>query len=90
MLLQAEPSLPGEWLFELELDGYRAIAGRVGGTVYLRSRKRVAFDGSRRTVTDGPFAHPRELTTRFWLWTVKDMDEAIRVGEALPEPYAGA
>ena len=29
--------------------------------------KRVLFDGSSRTVTDGPFAHPRELTTGFRL-----------------------
>jgi len=31
MLLQAETTLPGRWLYELKLDGYRAIAGRVGG-----------------------------------------------------------
>src|SRR5688572_1055378 len=39
--------------------------------------KRIAFDGPGRTVIDGPFAHPRELVAGFWLWTVKDMDEAV-------------
>jgi hypothetical protein len=39
--------------------------------------KRVAFDGSGRTVSDGPFAATSELVAGFWLWEVKDMDEAV-------------
>jgi len=39
--------------------------------------KRVAFDGAGRPVIDGPFAQPRELVAGFWLWEVKDMDEAV-------------
>src|SRR5215468_7395975 len=39
--------------------------------------KRVAFDGPGRTVIDGPFAATRELVAGFWLWEVKDMDEAV-------------
>ena len=39
--------------------------------------KRIAFDGPRRTVIDGPFAETRELVAGFWLWEVKDMDEAV-------------
>src|SRR5882757_7294720 len=39
--------------------------------------KRVAFDGPNRTVIDGPFAETRELVAGFWLWEVKDMDEAV-------------
>src|SRR5919202_25034 len=38
--------------------------------------KRVVFDGASRTVIDGPFAETRELVAGFWLWQVKDMDEA--------------
>jgi hypothetical protein len=38
--------------------------------------KRIAFDGLLRTVIDGPFAETRELVAGFWLWEVKDMDEA--------------
>jgi hypothetical protein len=39
--------------------------------------KRVKFEGSRRTVIDGPFAESKELIAGFWLWQVKSMDEAI-------------
>ncbi len=39
--------------------------------------KRVAFDGGDRTVIDGPFAETRELVAGFWLWNVKNMDEAV-------------
>ncbi len=38
MLLQADSMLPEGWLYKRKLDGYRAIAGRVGGTMYVRSR----------------------------------------------------
>jgi hypothetical protein len=30
--------------------------------------KRVAFNGPRRTVIDGPFAETRELVAGYWLW----------------------
>ena len=39
--------------------------------------KRIAFDGPGRTVIDGPFPETRELVAGFWLWEVKDMDEAV-------------
>jgi hypothetical protein len=38
---------------------------------------RVKFDGSKRTVRDGPFAETKELIAGFWLWQVKSKDEAI-------------
>jgi hypothetical protein len=38
---------------------------------------RVKFSGSRRTVTDGPFAETKELIAGFWLWQVKSREEAI-------------
>jgi hypothetical protein len=39
--------------------------------------KRVRFNGNDRTVTDGPFAETKELLAGFWLWQVKDMDDAV-------------
>ena len=39
--------------------------------------KRVRFEGSKRTVIDGPFAEAKELIAGFWLWQVKSMDEAV-------------
>jgi hypothetical protein len=39
--------------------------------------KRVRFQGGERTVVDGPFTESKELIAGFWLWQVRDMDEAI-------------
>ena len=38
---------------------------------------RVRFSGSERTVIDGPFTESKELLAGYWLWQVRDMDEAI-------------
>ena len=51
--------------------------------------KRVAFDGANRTVIDGPFGQPRELVAGFWLWEVKDMDEAVAWVKRCPNPMPG-
>lgn len=39
--------------------------------------KRVRFEGSKRTIIDGPFAETKELIAGFWLWQVRSMDEAV-------------
>jgi hypothetical protein len=39
--------------------------------------KRVRFNGKERTVIDGPFTETKELVAGFWVWQVKDMDEAV-------------
>jgi hypothetical protein len=51
--------------------------------------KRVAFDGLGRTVIDGPFAETKELVAGFWLWDVKDMDEAVAWVKRCPNPMPG-
>ncbi len=51
--------------------------------------KRVAFDGASRTVIDGPFAETKELIAGFWLWEVKDMDEALAWVKKCPNPMPG-
>ena len=51
--------------------------------------KRIAFDGLLRTVIDGPFAETRELVAGFWLWEVKDMDEAVAWVKRCPNPMPG-
>ncbi len=48
--------------------------------------KRVAFDGNKRTVIDGPFAEARELVAGFAIWEVKDMDEALAWVARCPNP----
>jgi hypothetical protein len=56
--------------------------------------KRVAFDGPARTVISGPFAktgaQTRELVAGFWLWDVRDMDEALAWVQRCPNPMPGA
>jgi hypothetical protein len=51
--------------------------------------KRVAFDGPRRTVIDGPFAATGELVAGYWLWQVKDMAEAVEWVKRCPNPMPG-
>ena len=51
--------------------------------------KRIAFDGPSRTVIDGPFAETRELVAGFWIWEVKDMDEAVEWAKRCPNPMPG-
>jgi hypothetical protein len=51
--------------------------------------KRVAFDGPKRAVIDGPFAETRELVAGFWLWEVKDMAEAVEWVKRCPNPMLG-
>ena len=38
---------------------------------------RVKFEGTKRTVIDGPFSETKELIAGFWLWQVKSREEAI-------------
>jgi hypothetical protein len=51
--------------------------------------KRVAFDGASRVVIDGPFRETNELVAGFWLWQVKDMQEAIAWVKRCPNPMPG-
>ena len=48
--------------------------------------KRVRFNGTNRTVIDGPFAETKELIAGFWLWQVRSMDEAIEWIKRCPNP----
>jgi hypothetical protein len=38
---------------------------------------RVKFEGSKRSVIDGPFPETKELIAGFWIWKVKSMQDAI-------------
>jgi hypothetical protein len=51
--------------------------------------KRIAFDGAGRKVLEGPFAATRELVAGYWLWQVKDMDEAVAWVKRCPNPMPG-
>ena len=49
--------------------------------------KRVHFSGTKRTVTDGPFAETKELIAGYWVWKVKSMDEAVEWVKRCPNPH---
>ncbi len=51
--------------------------------------KRVVFDGEGRTIINGPFPAVSELVAGFWLWEVKDMDEALEWVNRCPNPMPG-
>ena len=51
--------------------------------------KRVHFDGTKRSVTDGPFAETKELVAGFWIWQVRSMEEAIEWAKRCPNPMPG-
>ena len=51
--------------------------------------KRIAFDGDSRRVIDGPFAETRELVAGYWVWEVRDMDEAVEWVKRCPNPMPG-
>jgi hypothetical protein len=54
-----------------------------------RFGKRIHFDGTRRSVTDGPFAETKELVAGFWIWQVRSMEEAIEWAKRCPNPMPG-
>jgi len=51
--------------------------------------KRIAFDGASRTVIDGPFAEARELVAGYWIWEVRNMEEAVAWAKRCPNPMPG-
>lgn len=38
---------------------------------------RVRFEGSSKTVIDGPFSESKELVAGFWIWQVRSREEAL-------------
>ncbi|HEY8575022.1 MAG TPA: YciI family protein [Devosia sp.] len=51
--------------------------------------KRVVFDGASRMVIDGPFSETKELVAGYWIWQVRDMDEAVEWVKRCPNPMFG-
>ena len=47
---------------------------------------RIHFSGDQRNVVDGPFAEAKELIAGYWIWQVRDMDEAIEWAKRCPNP----
>ena len=60
-----------------------------GGLKPTSKGARVAFSGADRTLTRGPFGNVGELVSGFWIWKVKDLDEAIDWVRRCPNPMPG-
>jgi hypothetical protein len=50
---------------------------------------RVTFNGSKRTVVDGPFTEAKELVAGYWIWQCKSLAEAIEWVKRCPNPHDG-
>ena len=50
---------------------------------------RIRFDGSQRTVIDGPFAETKELISGYWIIQVKSREEAIEWASRCPASGVG-
>jgi len=75
--------------FNEELQAAGILGDVAAGLKPTSQGKRIAFDGPGRNVIDGPFATTNELVAGFWLWTVKDMDEAVEWVKRCPNPMPG-
>jgi hypothetical protein len=60
-----------------------------GGLKPSSAGARVAFDGKRRTVIDGPFSETKEIVAGYWLWQVRSLEEAIEWVKRCPNPMDG-
>ena len=62
LLLRTEtlPDDPARWLYELKMDGYRAVAYKTGGIVHLRSRNDNDFNRRYPGISGGLAALPAE------------------------------
>jgi hypothetical protein len=50
---------------------------------------RVKFNGSKRTVVDGPFTETKELVAGYWIFQVKSKEECIEWVKRCPNPMPG-
>lgn len=71
---------------ELEAAGIRVMAA---GLKPSRIGRRVAFDGAGRSVSNGPFRPAEALVAGFWIWEVRDIDEAVEWVKRCPNPMPG-
>ena len=76
----------GRFNAELEAAGIFVTAAGLKPTRFAR---RVAFDGAGRSVSNGPFGPAGELVAGFWIWEVKDIDEAEAWVKRCPNPMPG-
>jgi len=82
----AEFEAMGKFIEELTKAGIMVMGE---GLKPSRFGKRVQLDGSKRTVTDGPFTESKELVAGFMIWEVRSMEEAVEWAKRCPNPMPG-
>ncbi len=55
-----------------------------GGLKASSHGKRLTFQAKKATVVDGPFAETKELIAGYWIWQVKDIDDAVAWASRAP------
>ena len=94
---ETESGVPGkdqEKMFE-EMTTYNEQLVKAGimlaaeGLLPSKQGKRVLFSGTKRSVVDGPFSETKELIAGFWIWKVKDFEEAVEWAKKCPNPTGG-
>jgi hypothetical protein len=60
-----------------------------GGLKASAMGARVAFSGLNRSVSKGPFPNVHDLVAGYWIWKVRDLDEAIDWVKRCPNPMPG-
>jgi hypothetical protein len=50
---------------------------------------RVRFDGSKRSVVDGPFSETKELVAGYWMFQCRDLAECVEWVKRCPNPTGG-
>ena len=83
------PRCSRRWASSMKNWSRPASCSPATGSSPPRRASVIAFDGPGRTVIDGPFAETRELVAGFWIWEVKDMDEAVAWVKRCPNPMPG-
>lgn len=84
------PSQMKEQMAEMEVFNKELTKAGVmkdcDGLKLSREGKRVRFDGTSRTVVDGPFTG--DLVAGYWLWELPSMDDAVEWVKRCPNPMA--
>jgi hypothetical protein len=55
----------------------------------VKGRRVKLLNGGKRNVVDGPFSETKELIAGFWVWQVKNMEEAVEWARRCPDPMPG-
>jgi hypothetical protein len=55
----------------------------------VKGKRVVMGVGGKRSVVDGPFTETKEIVAGFWIWKVKDMEEAVAWARRCPDPMPG-